>query len=159
MKSFNQSLGRYASFGPFVIRVILGGLFLLHGIDKFRGGLSGVEGFFASSGVPAASLTAPATAVAEIVLGVALILGLFTRLAAVGLSLVMIGAIAWVKADGGILGSSELDLAYLAGLLGLVMLGPGRLSVDEFLDTDETVIDLRTNRQASTEPTASVGVG
>lgn len=157
MRAFNRSLGRYASFGPFVIRVILGGLFLLHGIDKFRGGLSGVETFFASNGVPAASLAAPAAAVGEVVLGVALILGLFTRLAAVGLALLLMGAITWVKADGGILGSSELDLAYLAGLLGLVLLGPGRLSIDEVLDADETVIDLRTNRQA---PAAtSVGVG
>lgn len=157
MRAFNRSLGRFASFGPVIIRIMLGGLFLLHGIDKFRGGLSGVEAFFDSSGVPAAALTAPLTAVAEVVLGIALILGLFTRLAAAALSLIMIGAIVWVKADGGILGSAELDLAYLGGLLGLVLLGPGRLSVDEALHTDETVIDLRaSNQEAAATP---IGVG
>ncbi len=152
MRDLNRSLGRFASFGPFVIRVMLGGLFLLHGIDKFRGGLDGVESFFASNGVPAAALSAPLAAVAEVVLGTALILGVFTRLAAVALALFLVGAISWIKADGGILGSSELDLAYIAGLLGLVLLGPGRLSVDEALDNDETVIELRASRQ---EPAAT----
>lgn len=157
MRDLNRSLGRFASFGPCVIRVVLGGLFLLHGIDKFRGGLSGVEDFFASNGVPAAALLAPAAAIAEVALGVALIVGAFTRLAAVGLAILIIGAITFVKADGGILGSSELDLAYLAGLLGLVLLGPGRLSVDEALDTDETVIDLRASRQQEASTPAGVG--
>lgn len=157
MKSFNQTLGRYASFGPVIIRVFLGGLFLLHGIDKFRGGLSGVEEFFASSGVPAASLTAPLTAGLEVVVGVALIAGLLTRLAAAVLALIMMGAIFWVKADGGILGSSELELAYIAGLLSLVLIGPGRLSIDEAMKTDETLIDLRFSDNATAAQPVSVG--
>lgn len=157
MKSFNQTLGRYASFGPVIIRVFLGGLFLLHGIDKFQGGISGVEDFFASSGVPAAALSAPLTAGLEIVVGLALIIGLFTRLAAAVLALVLMGAIFWVKADGGILGSSELELAYIAGLLSLVLIGPGRLSIDEALNTDETVIDLRPSNQAAAPQSVSVG--
>lgn len=155
MKALNKSLGRYASFAPLIIRVILGGLFILHGIDKFDTGISNVEGFFDSSGVPLASLTAPLTAVLEIVLGATLIVGLFTRLSAFVLALIMIGAIIWVKAENGILGSSELDLAYLSGLLALVLLGPGRLSADEAMNTDETVIDLR----ASNEQTARTTVG
>ena len=157
MKALNRTLGRYASFGPVMIRVVLGGLFLLHGIDKFRGGLSGVEAFFDSSGVPAAAVAAPVTAVIEVVLGTALILGFFTRASAVILSLLLVGAIFFVKGDAGILGSSELDLAYLAGLLGLIVLGPGRLSVDEALNTDETVIDLRASTDASPRTPVSVG--
>lgn len=157
MRAFNQSLGRFASFGPVIIRIVLGGLFLLHGIDKFRGGIAGVEGFFASSGVPAAALTAPVTAVVEVVLGTALILGLFTRVSAFVLSLLLVGSIAFVKAEAGILGSSELDLAYLSGLLGLIVLGPGRFSIDEALDADETVIDLRSTNDARPRTPASVG--
>jgi putative oxidoreductase len=157
MKSFNQTLGRYASFGPVIIRVFLGGLFLLHGIDKFQGGISGVEDFFAANGVPAASLAAPLTAGLEVVVGVALIVGLFTRLAAAVLALILMGAIFWVKADGGILGSSELELAYIAGLLSLVLIGPGRLSVDEAMKTDETLIDLRSSDRATPAQPVSVG--
>jgi len=143
VKSLNLALGRFAAFGPFVLRVVLGVLFVLHGIDKFRTGLGNVSDFFAAEGVPLSSITAPATAIAEVVLGAALIAGLFTRVAAAALAVVMAGAIIWVKGSGGILGSSELDLAYLAGLVGLVLLGPGALSADEVLDQDETVIDLR----------------
>lgn len=145
MKAFNRALGKFASFGPLIIRVVLGGLFLLHGIDKFNVGLSNVEGFFADNGVPAAGLAAPVTALFEIVLGIALIIGLFTRLSALILTVIPAGAILWVKAPD-ILGSSELDLAYMAGLLGVALLGPGRLSVDDALNTDETVIDLRSSR-------------
>lgn len=143
MKSINSALGRFAAFGPFVIRVVLGVLFVLHGIDKFRTGLGNVSDFFASEGVPLSSVTAPVTAIAEVALGAALVLGLFTRLAAAGLAVIMLGAIIWVKGSGGILGSSELDLAYLAGLVGLVLLGPGSFSADEALDQDETIIDVR----------------
>lgn len=157
MRAFNRALGRFASFGPLIIRVVLGGLFILHGVDKFRDGISGVEEFFASNGVPAASLTAPVTAVLEIVLGAALILGLFTRVAAAVMALVLVGAIVWVKADGGILGSSELDLAYISGLAALVLLGPGRLSVDEVLQQDETVIDLRPSEAEPARSPVAVG--
>ena len=145
MKAFNRALGKFASFGPLIIRVILGGLFVLHGIDKFNTGLSNVEGFFAENSVPAAALTAPLTAVLEIVVGIALIVGLFTRLSAIIMTVVLAGAILWVKGPD-ILGSSELDLAYISGLLGLTLLGPGRFSVDEALNTDETIIDLRNSR-------------
>ncbi len=155
MKAFNRALGKFASFGPLVIRVVLGGLFLLHGIDKFNVGISNVEGFFAENGVPAAALAAPVTAVLEIVLGIALIVGLFTRISALVLSAVLAGAILWVKAPD-ILGSSELDLAYISGLVGLALLGPGRFSVDDALDADETVIDLRNSRTEQTPTAVSV---
>lgn len=154
MRSFNAALGRLASFGPLIIRVVLGGLFVLHGIDKFRTGIGNVEGFFASNDVPLPGVTAPVTAVLEIVLGAALIFGLFTRLSALILTGVMIGAILWVKAPD-ILGSSELDLAYMAGLLALVVLGPGRFSADEAMDTDDTVIDLRAAGTAAVRPAAA----
>ncbi len=136
MNSLNKSLANFAPYGPTVIRVIIGALFVLHGIDKFSGGISGVEGFFAENGVPAAGLSAPLTAVLEIVLGATLIAGFFTRVSALVLTVVIAGAIVFVKADGGILGSAELDLAYIAGLLGVALLGPGKLSVDEAIKTD-----------------------
>ena len=157
MKSFNRSLGRFPSTAPLIIRVVLGGLFVLHGIDKFNTGLSNVEGFFASNGVPLASATAPLTAVLEIVLGAALIFGIFTRLAALVLAGLLVGAIIWVKAPE-ILGGAELDLAYIAGLAGIVFLGPGRYSLDEVLNTDETVIDLRSNQTETSDNRRTVSV-
>jgi uncharacterized membrane protein YphA (DoxX/SURF4 family) len=147
MQSLNRALGRYASFGPLIIRVVLGVLFILHGFDKFDTGISNVEGFFDASGVPLPALTAPLVAVLEIVLGAALVAGFMTRLSALVLAGILAGAIIFVKAPD-ILNASELDLAYIAGLLGLVLIGPGRVSVDEVLKADETVIDLRSATEA-----------
>ena len=145
MKTLNHALGRLGSYGPLIIRLILGVLFVLHGWDKFDTGLSNVEGFFDSEGVPAAALTAPLTAIAEIVLGLALIAGFATRIAALLLAGIIVGAIIWVKNDA-ILGGAEQELAYLAGLIGLVFLGPGRLSADEIMGNDKPLIDIGEER-------------
>lgn len=136
MQSINRALARLAPALPVALRTILGVVFAYHGYDKFRNGIGGVEAFFASFGVPAAEVAAPAVAVLEIVAGVALIAGVATRLSAAALSVVLIGALAFVKLEVGLLGSAgepvgaELDLALLVGLLAVIVLGPGAASVD-----------------------------
>lgn len=141
MKTLNKSLAHLAPFAPTIMRVIIGALFVLHGIDKFNTGLDNVAGFFSDNGVPAAALSAQVTAFLEVILGAALIAGLFTRVTALVLTGLLFGAIIFVKAEGGILGSAETDLAYIAALLGVVFLGPGKLSVDEVINA-ETPRDL-----------------
>jgi putative oxidoreductase len=84
-------------------------------------------------GVPAPGLTAPLTAGVEIVAGILLVLGLGTRIAAMALSVVSIGALIYVKQDLGIISSqpmpgAELDLALLGGLIAVILLGPGTIS-------------------------------
>ncbi|CAN5882669.1 hypothetical protein BH23ACT2_BH23ACT2_26440 [soil metagenome] len=68
-------------------------------------------------------------------------LGIGTRIAAALLSIVMIGAIIYVKQELGIISSqpmpgAELDLALLAGLVALIVIGPGRISLDQQLDIE-----------------------
>jgi uncharacterized membrane protein YphA (DoxX/SURF4 family) len=80
-------------------------------------------------------LAAPLTALVEIVAGVALIVGLGTRVAATLLGLVLVGALLYVKTDRGVISTepmpgAELDLALLAGLVALMAIGPGRPSID-----------------------------
>lgn len=121
---------------PLVLRLVLGGIFVWHGIKKFDGGISMVEGAFSMWGVPAPELTAPLTAIVEIVAGIMLVAGLGTRFGAAALAVIMIGALVYVKADLGIISSepmpgAELDLALLAGLVAVMVLGPGRLSLDQ----------------------------
>lgn len=116
--------------------MVLGALFIWHGIDKFDTGISMIEDMFTMWGVPAPGLTAPLTAVVEIVGGIMLVLGLGTRIAAMALSVVMVGALIYVKQDLGIISSepmpgAELDLAMLAGLAAVIVLGPGRISLDD----------------------------
>jgi putative oxidoreductase len=136
-----STLDRGRPVAPLVLRVVIGGLFIWHGIDKFDAGISMVEGMFRLWGVPVPGLTAPLTAVVEIVAGVMLVLGLGTRIAAMALSVVMVGALVYVKRDLGIISSApmpgaELDLALLAGLIAIVVLGPGRASLDHRLGVE-----------------------
>lgn len=135
MNRINESLGRLQPVVLLLLRVALGAVFLTHGLDKFRVGLDMVEGAFAGWGVPAAGTAATVTASLEVIGGIALILGLGTRIAAALLGIVMLGALLFVKVDLGIISTTpmpgaELDLALLGGLLVLVVMGPGALGLD-----------------------------
>jgi putative oxidoreductase len=138
MHQLCSTLNRGRPAAPLVLRVVIGGLFIWHGIDKFDAGISMVEEMFTMWGVPAPGLTAPLTAIIEIVAGILLVLGLGTRVAAMALSVVMVGALIYVKQDLGIISSepmpgAELDLALLAGLVAIIVMGPGRLAVDPMI--------------------------
>jgi len=135
MHQICSTLNRGRPAAPLVLRIVIGGLFIWHGIDKFDVGISMIDEMFTMWGVPAPGLTAPLTAVVEIVAGIMLVVGLGTRVAAMALSVVMIGALIYVKQDLGIISGqpmpgAELDLARLAGLVAVIVLGPGRLSLD-----------------------------
>lgn len=133
-----HQLNRLQPLAPLVLRVVIGALFVWHGIDKFDTGISMIEDMFTMWGVPAPGLTAPLSAIIEIGAGAALIAGIGTRLAALALSFVMVGALIYVKADLGIISTepmpgAELDLALLVGLVAVVVFGPGRYSIDDKL--------------------------
>jgi putative oxidoreductase len=138
MTSINATLGRYRAFAPLLLRLGIGVVMTYHGIDKFRGGLSGVEEMFTMWGVPAAGIAAPVVALVEVVAGSMLILGIGTRIAATALAGVLVGAILYVKIDLGLVSSgpmpgAELDIALLSGLVALVLIGPGPVSADHAL--------------------------
>ncbi|MEZ5220557.1 MAG: DoxX family protein [Ilumatobacteraceae bacterium] len=142
-----STLHRFHLVVPLVLRVVLGGLFVWHGVDKFDAGIDMVEQMFTMWGVPAPGLTAPLTAIVEIAAGAMLLLGVATRVAAMLLSVVMIGALLYVKADLGVISSepmpgAELDLSMLAGLVALIVLGPGPLSVDHKLGIEPAGVSM-----------------
>lgn len=145
MNEINTRLSTLNRLAPIVLRLAVGGIMAYHGFDKFRGGIGNVQEFFGMAGVPAPELFAPLVATLEIVAGIALIVGVGTRIAAASLAVVLVGAIAFVKAEVGIIATSgnmpglELDLALLAGLVALVLLGPGQAAVDRVigLERDE----------------------
>lgn len=136
MHQLCSTLNRFRPAVPLILRVVLGSLFVWHGIDKFDVGISTIKGMYEMWGVIAPGFTAPLTAVIEIVGGIALILGIGTRIAAMMFSILMISAIFYVKRDLGIISSqqmpgAELDLAILAGLVAVMITGPGRFSIDD----------------------------
>lgn len=110
--------------GLLVARLVLGITFLIHGIAKFQGGIGNTASWFDSIGIP--GFAASVIATIELVGGIALLLGLGTRIVSVLFALTMVVAIVKVKLAVGFMGNQqmagyELDLALLAlsMLLGL----------------------------------------
>ncbi|APX02097.1 DoxX family protein [Arthrobacter sp. QXT-31] len=117
-----------------VLRVIAGFLFAAHGWQKFNEfTIAGTQASFAKMGVPAAEIAAPAVATLELVGGIALILGVLTRVFAALLALNMLGAFFLVHASAGVFvgnGGYELVLLLAAGALAIALAGAGRFSAD-----------------------------
>ncbi|GAA3407985.1 DoxX family protein [Streptosporangium vulgare] len=114
-------------------RIALGVIFLFHGTQKFLSGVGQTAAFFESAGIPLASLAAPAVATVEVVGGVALILGAALPVFGVLLTLVMLGALAFVHLGNGFSvgeGGYEYVLALTAGTLAVAFSGGGALAVD-----------------------------
>ncbi len=120
--------GPYRDYSLLVLRLFVGAVFLVYGSLKLFGGLEGFAGFLAQTGVPLPQIMAPVVAAVEFLGGVAILLGLGTRLAALLLTGVMIVAMITVTLPKGFAGGYDINLALLGGLLALLLAGPGKLS-------------------------------
>lgn len=129
-----DSVGRIGSVGLLVLRLVMGAAFVLHGWPKIQSpfGWMGPE-------APFPGILIALAAVAEFGGGIALILGLLTRLASLGIISTMVVAIGMVHvpqghpfvSPGG--ASWELAAVYLACAILFLLLGPGILSLDAVL--------------------------
>ncbi|MGB7363543.1 MAG: DoxX family protein [Rhodococcus sp. (in: high G+C Gram-positive bacteria)] len=131
-------LHKFGFLAPLALRVGVGIVFLVHGLSKLENGpATAFSGMLTGLSVPAPTLFAWLVTIAELVGGIMLIAGLLTRLVTLPLIATMIGAIFLVKIDVGIIADmgagAELDIALLAGLVALLVMGPGRLSIDSMV--------------------------
>ena len=114
----------------FGVRVTVGLIFIMHSFGKFE---PGFLGFLEKLGLPP-EMQIP-IALAEFVPGVLLTIGGLTRISAMVLSVVMLGAIFVVKGAEKFTGQggTELDILLLAGCLVIIVIGPGRISISYIL--------------------------
>lgn len=126
------------SYGPAVLRLVVGAVFVAHGAQKLfgiwgGGGLAGTAGGFSRVGLEPAHVLAVAAGVVEFGGGLLLVVGAFTLVASLALVLDMMVAIWKVHLVHGFFVSAngfEYNVTLMAALICLMLTGPGALSID-----------------------------
>jgi len=122
-------------FGLLVLRLVLGGLFIAHGLDKLFGwfdglGRGGTEQLLTGFGFHDVKILTWVLAISETTGGVLLVLGLLTPVGAAAILAVMANVIV-VKGDWStFLGGVELEMMYAGAAFALLFTGAGRVALD-----------------------------
>jgi putative oxidoreductase len=134
---FDRIVTSSAPRSVMLVRLVVGGVFLSEGVQKFLFPDALGVGRFVKIGIPAPEIMAPFVGVFEIGCGVLLLAGLLTRLAAIPLIIDMVVAIAstkipmliksgfWAMAH-----EARVDYAMILGCLFLLIVGAGPWSMD-----------------------------
>jgi len=129
-------MARSNELGAFILRVFLGITFFVHGLTKFQGGIQNTAGFFESLGLP--GFTAYVVAIIELVGGLAMILGVGTRVVAILFAVILAVATVKAKLAAGFLGNGqmagyELDLALMVIAIYLAVAKKSLAALDNIL--------------------------
>lgn len=120
-----------------VARILLVTLFVLFGWDKFLN-FSGTTSYMEAVGLPLPTLAAASALIMELIVGVAILIGFYTRPLALLLALytlvtALLGHRFWALTGGVRLDTMihfYKNLSIAGGLLLLCLTGPGRYSMD-----------------------------
>ena len=118
------------SLGLLILRLVFGIAFILHGWGKIQAPMS-----WMGPDAPVPGFLQFLAAFAEFGGGIAMILGALTPLASLGLICTMVVAVfVHVGKGDGFVGGFEPALVYLCISILFLLAGPGRYSVDAFMD-------------------------
>ena len=131
-------LGTHAGYGLTVLRIFVGIIFAAHGSQKLFGwfggnGLAGTAQWMESIGLAPGVLMALLSGGTEFFGGLALIIGLLARPAALGLTFTLLVAIFTVYISNGLFMANngyEFALALLGGTVAVLIEGAGKASFD-----------------------------
>ena len=121
----------------FLVRLMVGSVFASEGIQKFLFSDALGVGRFIKIGIPMPEIMAPFVGIVEILFGGLILVGLFTRLAAIPLLINILVAIATTKIplllESGfwkMAHEARVDWSMVLGLVCLLLVGGGRWSLD-----------------------------
>ncbi len=109
------------------IRAAMGTIFIVHSLKKFD---PSWQEWLITIGVPP-EMQIP-IALAELIGGICLVVGVLTRVAASIMAVILLGAICHIRWENGFFisdGGWEWDLIMLAAVLTIIVAGPGRISI------------------------------
>lgn len=124
------------SLGKLILRVALGGMVLMHGIAKLKGGIGFIAGAVTAAGLPAT--LAYGVYVGEVVAPLLLIAGFYARIGASIIAINMLFAIGLAhRADLFALNQTggwalELQGMFLFSAIALALTGPGRHRINDY---------------------------
>lgn len=126
------------------IRLIVGAVFLSEGIQKFLFPDALGVGRFINIGIPMPEFFAPFVGVFEILCGILILIGLFTRLASIPMIINMLVAILTTKIPilinenfWKMAHEARTDWSMLLGLIFLIIVGSGKISFDYYLSKNK----------------------
>ncbi|MDQ7828117.1 MAG: DoxX family protein [Armatimonadota bacterium] len=139
-----------ADLGLVMIRVVIGGLFMGHGLQKLTRwvggyGLAGTAGYMESLGLRPGRLWALVAGLCETLGGALFALGLLNPVGSVLIGAVMLMAIArahWGRGPWVANGGWEYALANLTVVTGVALTGPGAYAVDSVLGRTLPVVPI-----------------
>ncbi|EEW1660258.1 DoxX family protein [Escherichia coli] len=123
----------HEDFGKLLLRLVVGGLMLFHGVHKLFAGIDGISGMLIAKGIP--GFIAYGVLIGEVVAPVLIILGILTRPSALVIALTMV--VAWLMVGMGKTGmldktgawAIESLVYFFVAALAVAFLGAGRYAV------------------------------
>jgi len=113
------------------IRAAMGTIFIVHSLKKFD---PSWQEWLMTIGIPP-EMQLP-IALAELIGGICLVVGVLTRVAASIMAVILLGAIFHIRWENGFFisdGGWEWDLIMLAAVLTIIVAGPGRISISHLV--------------------------
>ncbi|APG17428.1 MULTISPECIES: DoxX family protein [Kosakonia] len=123
----------HEDLGRLLLRLLVGGLMLFHGLHKLIGGIDGIAGMLVAKGLP--GFIAYGVLIGEVLCPILIILGVLTRPAALVLAFTMV--VAWLLVGIGKTGALDATGAwaiesivyFFIAALVIAFIGAGRYSV------------------------------
>ncbi|MEK9198112.1 DoxX family protein [Ureibacillus sp. 179-F W5.1 NHS] len=123
--------------GGLFLRIVLGGIFLLHGLTKFQEGIAETISRFQGYQIPYAEIVGFGVTSIELIGGFFLIIGFSVRFVSILMIGIMVGAIVTVKFEQGFFDGYEYNVALIAMALYLLFSGSKLMSLDQLFTTKE----------------------